>query len=375
MIAKCQRPTLIDLFAGVGGLSLGGARAGFEISGAVDINERVMQAHKRNFPNTHHLIDDIAMLSGDELLRKLDVVKPDGIVGGPPCQGFSVMGHRNATDHRNTLFSHFFRVVSEIRPRFFVAENVAGILDPNYSSIVDSALERVDSDYDVLRGIEVCASDFGVPTSRRRVLFIGTLKNEKGLTRDCFEKRPRSKAVYVSEALFGLPMVRSDWQAEDQGWRFVQGQAKTSFGKRLHGCVPTGVGCPEALARLRKHNEVSGCLGTSHTPDVKRRFQNLKQGSQDPISKCVRLHPNGFCPTLRAGTGPELGSYQAVRPIHPTSPRVITPREAARLQGFPDWFRFDATKWHSFRMIGNSVSPIMSRAIFDAINQTQGLRS
>jgi DNA (cytosine-5)-methyltransferase 1 len=367
MIAKRKKPTLIDLFAGVGGLSLGGARAGFEIAGAVDINERVMEAHRRNFPNTHHLIDDLSKISGSELLRKLDVVKPDGIIGGPPCQGFSVMGHRNATDDRNTLFSHFFRLVSEIRPRFFVAENVAGILDPNYSSIVASALEHVDSDYDVIRGIEVCASDFGVPTSRRRVLFIGTLPNESGFNRDCFESRSRSKAVHVSDALFGLPVVRSDWKAEDQGWRVVHGHAKTSFGKRLNGCVPTGVGCLESLERLRKHSEVSGCLGTAHTPDVKRRFKNLKQGSQDPISKCVRLRPDGFCPTLRAGTGPELGSYQAVRPIHPTSPRVITPREAARLQGFPDWFRFDATKWHSFRMIGNSVSPILAERILSQI--------
>ena len=363
MIAKRRNPTLIDLFAGVGGLSLGGARSGFAIAGAVDINERVMQAHKRNFPNTHHLVANVAELSGDELLRKLDLVRPDGIVGGPPCQGFSVMGHRNATDHRNTLFSHFFRLVSEIQPRFFVAENVAGILDPNYASIVDSSLEHVDSQYNVIRGIEVCASDFGVPTTRRRVLFVGILKDESDLTRDCFQKKSRSKAVYVEEALLGLPMIRSDWQTEDQGWRIIERQACTSFGKRLYGLVPNGVGCQEAIQRLRKHSEVSGCLGTAHTPDVRRRFQKLKPGSQDPISKCVRLRPAGLCPPLRAGTGPELGSYQAVRPIHPKSPRVITPREAARLQGFPDWFRFDATKWHSFRMIGNSVSPILAESI------------
>jgi len=78
---------------------------------------------------------------------------------------------------------------------------------------------------------------------------------------------------------------------------------------------------------------------------------------------------NGFCPTLRAGTGPEKGSYQAVRPLHPTENRVITPREAARLQGFPDWFQFSPTKWHSFRQIGNSVSPILSERIFAVIRK------
>jgi len=80
----------------------------------------------------------------------------------------------------------------------------------------------------------------------------------------------------------------------------------------------------------------------------------------DSISKARRLDVEGLCPTLRAGTGPERGSFQAVRPIHPRAPRVISPREAARLQGFPDWFVFDHTKWHAFRQIGNSVSPLVS---------------
>jgi DNA (cytosine-5)-methyltransferase 1 len=93
----------------------------------------------------------------------------------------------------------------------------------------------------------------------------------------------------------------------------------------------------------------------------------LQYGKMDSRTKSVRLDPNGFCPTLRAGTGPEKGSFQAVRPIHYSRPRVITPREAARLQGFPDWFQFDTTKWHSFRQIGNSVSPLVSEFIMTKV--------
>ncbi len=361
MSANCSQPTIIDLFSGVGGISLGAARAGFSVTGAVDFNPRAMAAHARNFPNTRHISGDLLDYTGSKLLSELNIKRPHGIVGGPPCQGFSTMGHRNLDDSRNNLFKHFFKLVNEIRPKFFIAENVTGILDRCYRSLVDEALSLVEDNYTIIRGLEVCAADFGAPTLRRRALFIGTLNGEcDALPSEVFSPAITER-VYVGQALAGLPkLIRSDWQNETQGWRKVEGYSKDGFHKRLSGHIPEGVGCPIAITRLKKAREVSGCLGTTHTIEVKKRFARLKPGKADSISKCVRLDANGFCPTLRAGTGPELGSYQAVRPVHPSSPRVITPREAARLQGFPDWFTFDSTKWHSFRMIGNSVSPILA---------------
>ncbi len=359
---------VLDLFAGVGGLSLGAARAGFRVTGAVDFNPRAMSAHKRNFPNSKHLTMDLSSVSGDQLLSALGVERPDGIIGGPPCQGFSSMGHRDLTDQRNSLFHKFFSLVANIRPRFFLAENVTGILDGKYQSLLDDAFKLVEKDYHLLRGFEVCAADYGAPTSRKRVLFFGLLKTEVDrLPKNIF--RPNTvEPVHVSTALEGMPgKVRGAWQTEQQGWRLVSSYADTEFGRRLKSFVPEGVGCEEALRRIREKCEVSGCLGTIHSDEVKSRYNALKPGGKDKVSKSVRLKLDGFCPTLRAGTGPELGSYQAVRPIHPTAPRVITPREAARLQGFPDWFQFDATKWHSFRMIGNSVSPILAEKIMSKV--------
>jgi DNA (cytosine-5)-methyltransferase 1 len=105
-----------------------------------------------------------------------------------------------------------------------------------------------------------------------------------------------------------------------------------------------------------------------HKPEVKARFAEVPQGGMDLVGRHPRLDWNGQCPTLRAGTGADKGSFQAVRPLHPSEPRVITVREAARLQGFPDVHRFHPTIWHSFRMIGNSVSPIIAEAIFRAIS-------
>ncbi|EAM2187569.1 DNA cytosine methyltransferase, partial [Salmonella enterica] len=169
--------------------------------------------------------------------------------------------------------------------------------------------------------------------------------------------------VFVKDALYGLPrIIKKEWQNESQGWRKVKMDRKGEFYERLWGHIPSNVGDAESLKNLEK-GLVSGFLGTVHTDEIIKRYGNLSFGETDKISKSQRLNPNGFCPTLRAGTGSDKGSYQAVRPIHPTQSRVITPREAARLQGFPDWFRFHPTKWHSFRQIGNSVSPLVAEAM------------
>ena len=137
----------------------------------------------------------------------------------------------------------------------------------------------------------------------------------------------------------------------------------------MFGEIPHGVGDTSAIRQLTEFNRVSGCIGTKHTTVVTERFSALAEGTIDGPSRAVRLDRKGLCPTLRAGTGPERGSFQALRPIDPTEPRVITPREAARLQGFPDWFVFDPTKWHSFRQIGNSVSPVLAEAVLKVIGQ------
>ena len=104
-----------------------------------------------------------------------------------------------------------------------------------------------------------------------------------------------------------------------------------------------------------------------HKPEVAKRFSEVPPGGTDKVGRHPRLSWSGQCPTLRAGTGSDKGSYQAVRPLHPDEHRVITVREAARLQGFPHEHIFHPTTWHSFRMIGNSVSPVISAAIFSAI--------
>lgn len=364
-----QRKKVIDLFAGVGGLSLGAARAGFQLAAAVELDARAVEYHGINFPGSRHLAEDISNLQGSRLLDLAGLKSGElhGLIGGPPCQGFSDIGLRSDADPRNELLVHFFRLVAETKPAFFLAENVPGVLKERNKPTLDRALAMVPSQYTILEPMVIKACDYGAPTIRTRVFFFGyDPSRSNALTLEDFAPQ-HIEDIRVARALQSLPAIRSDWQMEHQSWRAVGKLPNFTFEDKLSNAVPYGVGDPIALELLKQKQLVSGFLGTLHSAETIRRFNLLQPGKSDPISKCVRLNREGYCPTLRAGTGPERGSYQAIRPVHPTSPRVIAPREAARLQGFPDWFQFHPTKWHAFRQIGNSVSPIVSEALMSVI--------
>ena len=348
---KPTNPTAIDLFAGVGGLSLGASRAGFDVRLAVEIDKCAISSHQQK------LLEEAGLSFG-----QLDL-----LIGGPPCQGFSSIGNRDIKDPRNKLFWHFFRLAKETKPKIFIAENVPGILHNQYESTVNTAIMQVVKDYEIYGPQLITASDYGAPTTRTRVFFIGLRRDLK--PSDDLWMKPISQTEYVTvgQALRGLPQkIDPNWQIEEQSWQKVHHKIDTPFFDKIVNQVPNGLGCPHALDAI-KRCKVSGFLGTRHTADVVARFEKLLPGQRDNISKSLRLDSKQFCPTLRAGTGSDKGSYQAVRPIHPTEPRVITPREASRLQGFPDWFQFHPTKWHAFRQIGNSVSPIVAEHILSKL--------
>ncbi|WP_341327218.1 DNA cytosine methyltransferase [Methylotuvimicrobium sp. KM2] len=367
-----NQPKIIDVFAGAGGLSLGAARAGFDIAAAVENDPEAVETHIKNFPSCAHIVRDVSELTGADLLKAANISRGglDGLIGGPPCQGFSRIGKRDTGDSRNDLFKHFFRLVEETQPVFFVAENVPGILDNGYDRIREEAFELVSRDYELLEPINVKASDYGAPTVRTRIFFIGYRKNCSRMPeRTDFRPRKDIEPICVAEALKGLVLdIDPDWIDVESGWQPVSLSGRSGFfHTRISDAIPNKIGDISSIERYLGNKEVSGCMGTRHLPHVIERFESLNYGERDSVSKAVKLNPKGFCPTLRAGTGKDKGSFQAVRPIHFARPRVITPREAARLQGFPDWFVFHRTKWHSFRQIGNSVSPIAAEHLLSAI--------
>jgi len=367
-----KKTTVVDLFSGVGGFSLGAARAGFHVLAAVENDPIAITSHTKNFPGTIHLERDIRKLSGPQLLKAIDlnVGELGGLIGGPPCQGFSNIGRRNGNDGRNQLFGHFFRLVDQVRPAFFLAENVPGIMTDKYTTIRRNALAKAPKYYKVLDPFTVTASEYGVPTTRKRVFFFGydPCKFDSEFEESDFNTTPDAERITVSLALEGLPVkISENWEDEGAQWSRVVKTNGTLYMAKVTGSIPDTVGDKTALKEYLEKGLVSGCQGTRHAHDVVERFRALKAGEADKISRAVRLDPGGFCPTLRAGTNRDKGSYQAIRPVHPTEPRVITPREAARLQGFPDWFVFHPTKWHSFRQIGNSVSPIIAEVLLSQI--------
>jgi DNA (cytosine-5)-methyltransferase 1 len=345
------------------------------VAGAVEQDHLALATHQINFPSTKHLQRDVRRLKGKWLLEQLGIERGGltGLIGGPPCQGFSDIGLRSESDPRNGLFLHFFRLVNECRPAFFLAENVPGILQDRNDRIREHALAVIPKRYKVLKPFAVRASEYGVPTTRTRVFFVGYDPDRVAdLNPEMFRSKRSVQDVRVGDALIHLPRIRPDWQNEEQSWRAVGELDHSQFSRRITDFVPRGVGDPHAIQLYKNHLRASGFLGTQHSELTIRRFSELAPGKADSVSKCVRLDRDGYCPTLRAGTGADRGSYQAIRPVHPTSPRVIAPREAARLQGFPDWFQFHATKWHSFRQIGNSVSPIVAERILKVLYQAVG---
>ena len=352
---------LVELFCGTGGFSRGAHMAGFDVAAAYDFDPILTSSYPINFPDTKIFHRDVAALSGSDIERDIGG-KVFGLFGGPPCQGFSDIGRREVSDPRRKLLGHFFRLVQELRPEFFVMENVRGLAYADARPLLTAAIDLVRSDYDVADPHIWKAADFGAATIRNRMFVIGIRKDRGTPFRiSDLDARRRSPAT-VRQALADLSSIARLPEIEQlpgfDRWKITRRGAPTEYAAALRASDRT----------------FTGHVITAHTPEVVARFAKVPPGRMDRIGRYPRLKLSGQCPTLRAGTGADRGSYQSVRPIHPVLNRVITVREAARLQGFPDHHVFHPTVWHSFRMIGNSVSPIMAEAVFSAIRERMGLK-
>jgi DNA (cytosine-5)-methyltransferase 1 len=345
------RYRVVDLFCGGGGFSLGAHSAGLAPCLAIDVDPILTSAFRMNFPATKLILSDISKIDASAIRHEAGG-EVDGVFGGPPCQGFSSIGHRSADDPRRSLLGHFFRLVAALQPRFFVMENVQGLGYVDTKPVLDRALNMLPGKYLVLGPVILDAADYGAATKRPRLFVIGYDPTRVGAISigdiEAAKKGPATVSAAIADLKTATPL-------NDEGgfdfWQVKQRGRPSQY-----------------AASLRQQSGIfSGHRRTVHTKEVTARFRKLKPGGVDRVGRHPRLLWSGQCPTLRAGTGSDHGSYQAVRPIHPDEPRVITVREAARLQGFPDRFLFHPTVWHSFRMIGNSVSPMLSKELFSLI--------
>jgi DNA (cytosine-5)-methyltransferase 1 len=376
-ITSIVRPSVLDLFCGGGGFGLGAELAGFHSALAIDVDPDLQATYKLNFPYTKAIEGDIGALDRDSWRVLIEGVRPTVVVGGPPCQGFSRIGKRDRSDPRNSLIGHYFRHIDILRPKAFVMENVEGLLDEGNREQLDAGIEMLSGKYSIVGPITVNALDFGAPTARRRVVIVGYDPNEMSELSINELRISATRRVTVEDAISDLPgPLPSPSPPGDWGWGRLSvinpGEAEISdYAREMRGMPPIGLGWSVAVERLAE-GMVSGLMPTLHTETVRARFGTTEPGKVEDVSRYPRLAWKGHCPTLRAGTGKEKGSFQSMRPIHPAEPRVITVREAARLQGFPDWFAFGPTKWHSFRVIGNSVSPKVSKGILSLIKSKLG---
>jgi DNA (cytosine-5)-methyltransferase 1 len=338
---------------------LGAHYAGLSPSIAFDNDPILTSSFPLNFASAKLVHATLRTLDGVDIRRQLGA-RVDGIIGGPPCQAFSDMGHRRTNDPRRNLLGHFFRLVAELKPGFFLMENVRGLGYATARATLDRSLQLIPSRYKIVGPLVLDAADFGAATRRPRLFVLGYDPQRCDPISSADLDEMKIAPATVCDAISDLTSAKivRDVDGFDY-WRITRKGRPSLYAADLRS--PDGC--------FTSHRV------TVHTAAVRKRFAKLSPGEVDAIGRHPRLSWDGQCPNLRAGTGKDRGSYQSVRPIHPEQSRVITVREAARLQGFPDIFKFHPTVWHSFRMIGNSVSPIISRAILSLVATRMGVAS
>lgn len=384
-----SRPIGIDLFAGAGGLSLGFEQAGFDVVAAVEIDAVHCATHLYNFPHTAIIPHSVAGLTGTDIRKAAGIGnrKIDCIFGGPPCQGFSMMGQRSLEDPRNRLVLEFVRIVKELDAETFVFENVKGLTVGRHKNFLSELVDAFDSaGYAVRLPWKVMdAAWFGVPQHRERLILMGAKKGRKLPDYPVPTTNPADNAGLFPRLPLG-PRCRealSDLPDADKFLQLIETDEVLTSLKKEASPYAMELRCLNTsdwhfgYIREWDSKKLTSSARTIHSDISRRRFSETRPGEVEPISRFFRLPPDGLSNTLRAGTDSARGAFTSPRPIHFKYARCITVREMARLHGFPDWFRFHSTKWHGARQVGNSVPPPLARAVATSVRTSlnkKGLR-
>jgi DNA (cytosine-5)-methyltransferase 1 len=320
---KFDRPVGIELFAGCGGLSTGFLDAGLHVAAGFEIDRRAVDAYDYNhgYRGSRGVEADLSEMSGKAVLLKVGLTKIDFLIGGPPCQPFSIVGkRRGAEDERAGLLAHFVRLVRETSPKAFLLENVPNLASIGGGEVFAQILEQFDDLGYSVRFEVLSAANYGVPQGRKRLIVIGIEGRRKVRFPEPTHGLDRRPFVTVRQAIDDLP---------DAG----------EFGE-------TGIYNHEP---------------TMHSADMIARFGALQPGKRERGSFHDRLHPDRLSYTLRAGSG----NFSPLRPIHYRYDRVITVRESARLQGFSDNYVWPdrIPRLQQYRQVGNAVPPPLASAL------------
>jgi DNA (cytosine-5)-methyltransferase 1 len=344
----------IDLFSGAGGMSVGAMAAGVDVKIAIEIDKHSAITYKANHPNTKVLNEDVRKVRMDGLCRTgQNDVKI--LFGGPPCQGFSSSNQktRNKRNKNNWLFKEYLRLTKEQNPDWVIVENVKGIIETEdgfFFEIIIKELKRLGytSNYAILN-----AANYGVPQIRNRVFIIGSLHGIKYE----FPETTTKRHFTVNEAISDLPKLKSgaNYHALD-----YESETKNKY----------------QISMRKKSKKAVNNFVTANSDLVLERYKHIPQGGnwQNIPSKLL----NNYADFTRCHTGiyhrlkadkPSvvIGNYRKNMLIHPLEDRGLSVREAARLQSFPDTFHFYGSIGFQQQQVGNSVPPLLAKAIFDKI--------
>ena len=349
-----EKFSFIDLFCGCGGFTQGFVQAGYAPLLGVDLWSDATTTYKHNFPSSEIINDDVTKLTASELLQvaKTSASNVDGIIGGPPCQGFSVSGKRMIDDPRNVLYKSFVDFVGEIKPKFFVMENVPGLVSMAKGTVKDAVIEDFTSrGYNVSWKI-LAADDYGVPQHRRRVFFVGLNRDVFGDTFFEFPKPFESAKITCEDAISDLDFISDEIALPDE----------TAYGR------------PPINQYQKLMRENCGVLwnhvATLHNPKTKEiiamvpdggNYQSLPKelwSTRKVHIAWTRMDSKKPCFTIDTGHNHHF---------HYRANRVPTARESARIQSFPDRFRFLGIKTSQLKQVGNAVPPLLAQVLAEEL--------
>ena len=374
MAVSLQRLTAIDLFAGAGGLSTGFERAGFDVVVANDFDQYAASTYQANHSTTPFLPGPIEAISVEQFLNVSNLRRGelDVLVGGPPCQAFSVYNHRRGMhDGRSGLFREYLRIVHGLLPRCVVVENVTGITSVDEGRAVNEIKEGLTKLGYYVESNILKAEEFGIPQERRRLFFLGfrcsrpmqwprpTHTVEQNLFTLLDNLKP---LVTVEEAIGDLPALSN---SEGQERTHYTSEAMSEYQKQARdGSAEVFNHVAPQLAPINLERIIYVPQGGSwrnlpyHLLPAGMKLANRS----DHTKRYGRLHPDRQACTILTRCDIHWGAY-----IHPHQDRAITVREAARFQSFPDRFRFLGSRSEQYKQVGNAVPPLLAQAIAQAV--------
>lgn len=344
----------IDLFSGIGGMSIGALNCGIEVKYGVEIDPYAAKTFRRNHPNTTLFQMDIRDVRID-MFSDLDPSVPTVVFGGPPCQGFSTSNQRNRglTNEKNWLFREYFRIVEQIQPCWVVFENVKGLLETEKGFFLKEILNHLEKIGYTTSTMVLNSAFYGVPQTRNRLFIIGSLESKKVEVPAISTQKP----VTVFDAIHDLPVLKN--------------------GSALSESAYSGAPVSEYAQSLR--NQGLTCfnnLVTKNADHIIERYKCIPQGGNwEHIPSCLmqnytdasRCHTGIYKRLKNDEPSVVIGNYRKNMLIHPTQHRGLSVREAARLQSFPDSFVFEGSIGFQQQQVGNAVPPLLAKAIFSRI--------